>query len=87
MTSHTVGDHGRHECRWKDTTKTNFIEIIWEHLDWVCLAKNTEPWCSCMNTLMNLTYHNKADIFRAAGVTIVTITFSGMFLHLKVNTS
>jgi hypothetical protein len=25
-------------CRWKDTFRTDFIEIIWEGLDWICLA-------------------------------------------------
>jgi hypothetical protein len=37
-----------------------FIEIIWEVLDWVCLAQDTEPWLPCVNTLnMNITYHKK----------------------------
>jgi hypothetical protein len=35
---------------------------------------------------MNLTYHNKADIFCTAIVTVVTIIFSGRFLRLKVKT-
>jgi hypothetical protein len=28
--------------RRKHTIKTDFIEIIWEGLDWVCLAQDTE---------------------------------------------
>jgi hypothetical protein len=30
-------------CRWKDTIKTDFIEIILEGLTWVCLAQDAEP--------------------------------------------
>jgi hypothetical protein len=30
-------------CRWKDTIKTEFEEILWQGLDWVCLAEDTEP--------------------------------------------
>jgi hypothetical protein len=29
-------------CRWKDTIKTDFKEIIWDGLDWVSLAWDTE---------------------------------------------
>jgi hypothetical protein len=73
-------------CRWKDTVKADFIEIIWEGLNWVCLAQNTEPWWSCVNTLMHLTYHKKADIFCAAIVSIVIIIFTARFIHFKVKT-
>jgi hypothetical protein len=34
---------GRPMYRWKDTVKTDFKEVIWEGLDWVCLAQGTEP--------------------------------------------
>jgi hypothetical protein len=34
---------GRHMCRWKDTTKRDFKEIIWDGLDYVCLPQDTEP--------------------------------------------
>jgi hypothetical protein len=30
-------------CRWTDTIETDFKEIIWEGLDWVCLAQDAEP--------------------------------------------
>jgi hypothetical protein len=49
---------GRPVCRWEYTIKTDFIGIIWERLDWVCLAQDSEP---CVNILMNLTYHEKTD--------------------------
>jgi hypothetical protein len=32
---------GRAIRRWKDTIKTDFEEIIWEGLDWVCLTLDT----------------------------------------------
>jgi hypothetical protein len=37
------GQLGRPVCSWKDTVETDFIEIIWEGLNWVCLAEGTEP--------------------------------------------
>jgi hypothetical protein len=39
-TSEREGQLGRYVyvCRWKDTIKTDFKEIIWEDLDLVCLA-------------------------------------------------
>jgi hypothetical protein len=42
-TSERGGQFERPVCRWKATIKTDFIEIIWECLDWVCLAQDTEP--------------------------------------------
>jgi hypothetical protein len=42
-TSEREGQRGRPVCRWKDTVKTDFIEIIWEGLNWACLAQGTEP--------------------------------------------
>jgi hypothetical protein len=35
-------------CRWKDIIKTDFEEMIWEVLDWVCLPQDT-----CVNTVMS----------------------------------
>jgi hypothetical protein len=67
-TSERGGHFGRPVCRWKDTIKTDFIEIIWEGLDWVCWAQGT-----CVNTLMRLAYHKKADLFCASIVTVVII--------------
>jgi hypothetical protein len=32
------GQLGGTVCRWKATIKIDFKEIIWEGLDWVCLA-------------------------------------------------
>jgi hypothetical protein len=42
-TSEGEGQLGRPVCRWKETIKTDFKEIIWEGLDWVCLAQDAEP--------------------------------------------
>jgi hypothetical protein len=33
---------GRPVCRRKDAVKMDFKEIVWEDLDWVCVAKDTE---------------------------------------------
>jgi hypothetical protein len=33
----------RQMCRWKDWIKMDFVGIILEGLDWVCLAEDTEP--------------------------------------------
>jgi hypothetical protein len=37
-TSEREGQLGRPVCRWKDTIKTDYKEIIWWGLDLVCLA-------------------------------------------------
>jgi hypothetical protein len=37
----------------------DFKLIIWEGLDWVCLAQDTEQWQACVNAVMNLKYHKK----------------------------
>jgi hypothetical protein len=34
---------GRAMCTWTDIIKTDFIQIILEDLDWVCLAQDTGP--------------------------------------------
>jgi hypothetical protein len=73
-------------CGWKDSVKTDFIEIIWEGLNWVRLVQNTEPWWSCVNTLIYLTYDNTTNILCAAVVTIVIIIFPARFFHFKVKT-
>jgi hypothetical protein len=41
--SEREGQLGGPVCKWKDTINTDFIEMIWKGLDWVCLAKDTEP--------------------------------------------
>jgi hypothetical protein len=41
--SEREGQLGRPVCRWKDSIKADFIEIIWEGLYWVCLAQDGEP--------------------------------------------
>jgi hypothetical protein len=41
-TSERGGQLGRPVCKWKDTIKTDFKEIVWEGLNWVCLAKDTD---------------------------------------------
>jgi hypothetical protein len=42
-TSEREGQLGRPVFRWKDTINTGFIEMIWEGLDWICLAQDAEP--------------------------------------------
>jgi hypothetical protein len=37
------GQLGRPVCRWRDTSRRDFVEIIWEGLDWVCYAQDAEP--------------------------------------------
>jgi hypothetical protein len=37
------GQLGRPVCSWKDTFRTDFKEIIWQGLDWLCLAQDKEP--------------------------------------------
>jgi hypothetical protein len=43
ITSEGEGQLGRPVCRLKETFRTDFVEIIWEGLDWVCLAQDAEP--------------------------------------------
>jgi hypothetical protein len=77
--SEREGLFGGPVCRRKDTIKTDFIEIISEVLDWVCLAQDT-----CANMLMNIPHRKKKYIACAVILALVTIIFSGRFLHLKV---
>jgi hypothetical protein len=42
-TSESGGQLERPVCGWKHTVKTDFKEIIWEGLNWVCLAQEGEP--------------------------------------------
>jgi hypothetical protein len=52
----------------------DFEEIIWEGLDWHCLAQDVEPWWACVNTGLNL-------YMPYCCTAVVTIILSGRSLH------
>jgi hypothetical protein len=44
---------GRPKCRWKNI-KMDLREIVWDGVDWIGLAQDTDQWKPLVNTVMNL---------------------------------
>jgi hypothetical protein len=44
---------GRTRRRWEDNIKMNLGEIVWEFVDWMHLAKDSENWRAVVITVMN----------------------------------
>jgi hypothetical protein len=40
--------------RWEDNTKMGPQAIVWEGVDWIILAQDTEKWRAVLNTAKNL---------------------------------
>jgi hypothetical protein len=55
-----VGKHegkeplGKPRRRWEDNTKMYRREIVWEFVDWMRLAQNTDHWLAVVITVMNI---------------------------------
>jgi hypothetical protein len=45
---------GRSRRIWKDTIRTNLMEIEWEGVDWIHLAQYKNRWRALVNEVMNL---------------------------------
>jgi hypothetical protein len=45
---------GRNRRRWKDNSRMDLREIVWEGVDWVQLAQDMDQWWILVNTVMNL---------------------------------
>jgi hypothetical protein len=44
---------GRSRRRWVDNIKMDLIEIGWDGMDWMNLAKDMDQWRALVNTVMN----------------------------------
>jgi hypothetical protein len=40
--------------RWVDNIKMDLREIVWDGVDWICLAQDRDQWRALVNTVMNL---------------------------------
>jgi hypothetical protein len=45
---------GRPRRRWLDNIKIDLVELGWDGLYWVDLARNRDQWRALVNTVMNL---------------------------------
>jgi hypothetical protein len=45
---------GRPRRRWADDVKMVLREMGWDHIDWIELAQDRDPWMALVNTVMNL---------------------------------
>jgi hypothetical protein len=45
---------GRPRCRWVSNIKMDLREILWDGMDWIDLAEDTDRWRALVNTIMNL---------------------------------
>jgi len=44
---------GRLWRRWKDNTRTDLKEIVWEDVDWIHPVDDTDQWQELLETVMN----------------------------------
>jgi hypothetical protein len=45
---------GRPTSRWEDGIKTDLREIVWEGVEWIHLAQDTDQQQAVVNMMMNL---------------------------------
>jgi hypothetical protein len=45
---------GRPRCRWEDNIRIDIREIVWEGVDWIHLAQDSDQWRAVVNTVMDL---------------------------------
>jgi hypothetical protein len=45
---------GRPSRRWEDNIRMYFRELVWQFVDWVHLAQDSDQWQALVNTVMNL---------------------------------
>jgi hypothetical protein len=54
---------GRPRHRWEDNIKMDLREIGIDGVNWIWLAEDRVQWWAFVNTVMNLGFHKKRDIF------------------------
>jgi hypothetical protein len=54
---------GRPRRRWEDNIKMDLREIGIDGENWIQLAQDRVRWWACMNMVMNLRFHKKAEYF------------------------
>ena len=47
---------GRPRRRWEDNIKIYFKKIVWEGVDWIDLARETDRWLAVLDAAMNLRF-------------------------------
>jgi hypothetical protein len=45
---------GRPTHKWEDNIRMDLMEIVWEGVDWMCLAQVRDQWQALVNMVMNL---------------------------------
>jgi hypothetical protein len=45
---------GRPRRRWEDNVRMDLSEIMWEGLDWIHLAQDTDQWWTLVKKVINL---------------------------------
>jgi len=45
---------GRLRRRWEDNVRMDLSEIMWEGLDWIHLAQDTDQWWTLVKKVINL---------------------------------
>jgi hypothetical protein len=45
---------GRPRRRWVDNIRMELVEVGWDDVDWICLAKDRNRWRALVNSVLNL---------------------------------
>jgi hypothetical protein len=45
---------GRPRCRWVDNIKIDLRETVWDGIDFIVVAQDSDRWVALVNTVMNL---------------------------------
>jgi len=45
---------GRPRRRWVDNIRMDLQEVVWEYMDWIGLAQNSDRWRTLVSAVMNL---------------------------------
>jgi hypothetical protein len=44
----------RSSRRWLDNIRIDLVEVRWDDVDWICLAKDRDRWRALVNSVLNL---------------------------------
>jgi hypothetical protein len=45
---------GRPRCRWVGNIRIDLVEVGWDDVDWIGLAKDRNRWRALVNSVLNL---------------------------------
>jgi hypothetical protein len=62
---------GKTNCRRVHNIKTHVVERVFDELDWIGLALNSDSWRALVNAVMNLQVHWNAGKFSSGCTTRV----------------